>query len=113
MKTEFEQIREQIHEIRNFLGPLDIKLENLDHQISKSRLSFETRAAELESRITMNSSEIALHSEQIRQIQIFLKMPAIAQSAQSVPVKDNRAAAAVHEDKQNPGELPPQKPPTS
>ena len=110
MKTEFEQIREQIHEIRNFLGPLDIKLENLDYQVSKSRLSFETRAAELESRITINSSEIALHSEQIRQIQALLKIPVITQSAS---VKDNRAVAAVHEDKQNPNELPPQKPPTA
>ena len=107
LKTEFEQIREQIHEIRNFLGPLDIKLENLDHQVSKSRLSFETKAAELESRISINSSEIALHSEQIRQIQVLLKIPVVAQS---VPVKDNRVAAPVHEDKQNPGELPPQKP---
>ena len=110
MKTEFEQIREQIHEIRNFLGPLDIKLENLDHQISKSRLSFETRTAELESRMTINSSEIALHSEQIRQIQVLLKIPVLAQS---LPVKENRAAAAVHEDKQSPGELPAQKPPMS
>jgi hypothetical protein len=110
LKTEFEQIREQIHEIRNFLGPLDIKLENLDHQVSKSRLSFETKAAELESRIAINSSEIALHSEQIRQIQILLKMPV---ATQSVSVKENRPVAAVHEDKQNPGELPPQKPPTS
>ena len=112
MKTEFEQIREQIHEIRNFLGPLDIKLENLDHQVSKSRVTFETKAAELESRIAMNSSDIALHSEQIRQIQTFLKMPALAQSASSA---ENRAAAPapVHEDRKNPGELPPQKPPTS
>jgi hypothetical protein len=107
LKTEFEQIREQIHEIRNFLGPLDIKLENLDYQVSKSRQSFETKAAELESRIAMNSSEIALHSEQIRQIQTFLKMPVAIQSASSM---DNRPVAAVREDKQNPGELPPQKP---
>ena len=109
MKTEFEQIREQIHEIRNFLGPLDIKLENLDHQVSKSRLSFETKAAELESKIAMNSQDIAVNSEQIRQIQIFLKMPVAIQSAQSASSAENRAAAPVHEDKQNHGDLPPQK----
>lgn len=109
MKTEFEQIREQIHEIRNFLGPLDIKLENLDHQVSKSRLSFETKAAELESRIAMNASEIALLSEQIRQIQNFLKMPVAAQSIQNASSAENRAAAPVHEDKQHHGDLPPQK----
>ena len=109
MKTEFEQIREQIHEIRNFLGPLDIKLENLDHQVSKSRLSLETKAAELESRIARNSSEIALLSEQIRQIQTLLKMPVVSQSAHSSSTVENRAAAPVHEDKQNPGDIPPQK----
>jgi hypothetical protein len=105
LKTEFEQIREQIHEIRNFLGPLDIKLENLDQQVSKSRQSFETKAAELESRIAMNSSEIALLSEQIRQIQNLLKIPVMARNASS---GENRAAAPVHEDKQNPGDIPPQ-----
>ena len=113
MKTEFEQIRQQIHEIRNFLGPLDIKLENLDHQISKSRLTFETKAAELESRIAINSSEIALHSEQIRQILTFLKLPVAALSAQSASNVENRGAAPVHEDKQNHGEIPPQTPATT
>jgi len=75
LQNDFEQIREQIHEIRNFLGPLDLKLESLDHQISKSRISFELKTTELESRITEHSSELALHSDQIRQIQLFLKMP--------------------------------------
>lgn len=75
MKDQFEQIREQIHEIRNFLGPLDVKLESLDYQITRSRATFELKTAHLESQIAINSSEIARHSEQIRQIQIFLKMP--------------------------------------
>jgi hypothetical protein len=110
LKNDFEQIREQIHEIRNFLSPLDLKLENLDHQITKSRISFESKAAELESRMAIHTSEIAMHTEQIRQIQIFLKMPVIAQS---VPSVENRPAAPVREDKQIPGEIPPQKPPTS
>jgi hypothetical protein len=113
LKTDFDQIREQIHEIRNFLSPLDLKLENLDHQITKSRISFESKAAELESKIAIHTSEIAMHTEQIRQIQIFLKMPIIAQSVQSVPSIENRPAAPVREDKQIPGEIPPQKPPAS
>lgn len=78
MNNDFEQIRVQIHEIRNFLGPLDLKLESLDHQISKSRISFESKATELEAKIIQNSSELARHSEQIRQIQMFLKMPLVA-----------------------------------
>ena len=86
MENQFEQIREQIHEIRNFLGPLDIKLDNLDRQIAKSRFSFETKASELESRIVEQSAELALHAEQIRQIQIFLKMPQVIER----PVREDK-----------------------
>lgn len=75
MQNAFEQIREQIHEIRNFLGPLDLKLEGLDYQITKSRVTFEVKALEMESKIAMHTSQLALHSEQIRQIKMFVKMP--------------------------------------
>ena len=102
MKDHFEQIREQIHEIRNFLGPLDVKLEGLDYQIKRSRATFELKTAELESKIAANSSELAFHSEQIRQIQIFLKIP---------PAAENRPAAPIREDKQNPVGKPPLNPP--
>jgi hypothetical protein len=74
VKDHFEQIREQIHEIRN----------------------------ELETKIASNSSELALHSEQIRQIQIFLKMPQALES---------RPSASLHDDKQNPAAKPPLNPP--
>ena len=102
VKDHFEQIREQIHEIRNFLGPLDVKLEGLDYQIKKSRATFELKTTELETKIAPNSSELALHSEQIRQIQIFLKMPQALES---------RPSASLHDDKQNPAAKPPLNPP--
>jgi hypothetical protein len=73
VKEHFEQIREQIREIRGFPGPLDIKLETLDYQIKRSRATFELKAAGLKSKVAANSTEIAHHTEQIRQIQAFIK----------------------------------------
>lgn len=98
MDNQFDQIRNQIHEIRNFLAPLDLKLDGLDHQISKSRISFEAKTSELESKMTEQSLEIARHSEQIRQIQMFLKM------SQNF---EGHAPAPAHEDKLNPVVNPP------
>jgi hypothetical protein len=100
VNDHFEQIREQIHEIRNFLGPLDVKLEGLDYQIKRSRATFETKTLELETQIAAHTSELALHSEQIRQIQIFLKMPQSVDARPSAPAREN----------QNPAERPSQKP---
>jgi hypothetical protein len=77
VKEQFEQIRDQIHEIRNFLGPLDLKLEGLDYQITRSRLSFELKSLELENQLAQHSTQIDQHSEQIRQIQLLIKMPGI------------------------------------
>jgi hypothetical protein len=93
VNDHFEQIREQIHEIRNFLGPLDVKLEGLDYQIKRSRATFEMKTLELETKIAAHSSEIALHSEQIRLIQTFLKIP---------QNPDGRPSAPTREDIQNP-----------
>ncbi len=101
MNDHFEQIREQIHEIRNFLGPLDVKLEGLDYQIKRSRATFETKTLELETQIAAHSSELGLHAEQIRQIQIFLKMPQSVDTRPSVPTSEN----------QNPAQRSSQKPP--
>jgi hypothetical protein len=75
VKEQFEQIREQIFEIRKFIGPLDTKLENLDNQISRSRIAFEWKTAQLESRIAEHSTLLALHTDQIRDIEVFAKMP--------------------------------------
>ena len=115
MQNAFEEIREQIHEIRNLLGPIDLKLDNLDHIITISRITFESKVSELngkmaatssrlsehEVKISEHSDEIALQSERLRQIELFLKLP---QSA------DKHAAAPVHEDKVKPSVSPSQAP---
>jgi hypothetical protein len=97
MKDQFEQISEQLHDIRNFLFPLDVRLQTLENQIEKSRISFESKVIQLESKVIQQSSELSLHSEQIRQIRLFLKMPET----------ENRPAAPVHQDKLNPSDMPP------
>ena len=43
MKEEIEQIKEQIHDIRNLLGPLDLMLEHLDNQIKKQKVEWECK----------------------------------------------------------------------
>jgi hypothetical protein len=51
MPELFEQIRQQIHEIRNLVGPFDLKLANLDAKITASRTFFEQRTALLETKV--------------------------------------------------------------
>jgi hypothetical protein len=115
MQDAFEEIREQIHEIRNILGPVDIKLDNLDHKITASRITLESKISDLDAKnaanslrlseqaikISEHSDEIALQSERLKRIELFLK---VSQSA------EKSAAAPVREDKANPGAIPPQKP---
>lgn len=115
MQDTFEQIRQQIHEIRNYLGPLDLKLENLDHQITVSRITFESKTTELDAKISVNSQrvaeqgikidlqadELARQSERIKRIELLLKMPQVVEKQVQAPVR---------EDKLNPDILPPQNP---
>ena len=115
MQNAFEEIRDEIHKIRNLLGPIDLKLDNLDHKLTVSRITFESKTSELDNKIVANASrlsdhevkisehsdEIALQSERIRQIELFLKMP---------HGPDKLSAAPVHQDKVNPGVIPPQAP---
>ncbi|HEV2318527.1 MAG TPA: hypothetical protein VGV18_02170, partial [Verrucomicrobiae bacterium] len=59
MQNTFEDIREQIHEIRNMLGPIDIKLDSLDHKITAGRISYEARTSEIETKIATESVRVA------------------------------------------------------
>ncbi len=86
MKDDFEQIREQIHDIRNFIGPLDIKLTTLENHITATRVSFESKALQFESRISecaqkigWHSNELADHSERIKRIEAILKAKGFAE----------------------------------
>ena len=112
MREVFEEIREQIHEIRNLIGPFDLKLSNLDHQITVSRVLFEERTAALETRVSLKLGQqdvkiadiLAGHeqlSERINRLELTLNVP-------EKPGKGKTAPA--HEDKTSPDLLPPQRP---
>jgi hypothetical protein len=112
MQEVFKEIREQIHDIRNLIGPFDLKLSALDHQISATRAFYEEKMAALESRVTSRFDrqdlKIAdlltgqsLLSERIKRLEL-----AFDPLAKSDKVK----TAPVHEDKATPDILPPQKP---
>lgn len=67
MQNVVEDIRRGIEEIRNLLGPINLKLHNLDHKVTESRISFELRTSEFEARIEANAlkiSEQAIKSEE-------------------------------------------------
>jgi uncharacterized coiled-coil protein SlyX len=65
MQNTFEEMREQIHEIRNLLSPINLKLDWLDGKITAGRASFEVRAADLEARIAESSLRIDSQWEKI------------------------------------------------
>lgn len=116
MQNTLEEIRNELHSIRNILGPIDLKLDNLDHKILAGRMSFETRTSELDARIAANalriselavrdedhSEEIAQLSERVKRIEVFLNVPRTV---------DKTAPSPVREDKAVPEILPPQAPP--
>jgi hypothetical protein len=51
MKDAFELIREQIHEIRNIVGPVNLRLANMEHQITSSRIYLQEKTLALESKL--------------------------------------------------------------
>jgi hypothetical protein len=51
MKDAFEQVRQQIHEIRNIIGPVNLKLADMDHQIATSKAYLEEKVLTLESKL--------------------------------------------------------------
>jgi hypothetical protein len=57
MKNEFEEIREQLHEIRNFLGPIEITISNLTAQVKRNKIEMEEKIAELTRRIESQNKE--------------------------------------------------------
>ncbi|HEY1787303.1 MAG TPA: hypothetical protein VGJ73_04070 [Verrucomicrobiae bacterium] len=51
MSDMFEQVRQQIHQIRNLIGPVNLKLADLEYQIIKCKVDFEERTLTLESKL--------------------------------------------------------------
>ncbi|HEX3627389.1 MAG TPA: hypothetical protein VH280_18440 [Verrucomicrobiae bacterium] len=87
MQNAFKEVVEQIKEIRNLLGPIDLKLDKLDDKITAERLSFEAKAADLYSmiadsalkidkqweKISEHSDELAEQSARLNRIESLLK----------------------------------------
>lgn len=51
MADIFEQIRAQIHEVRNIVGPVHLKLTAMEEQITKNRTYLEEKVLALESKL--------------------------------------------------------------
>ena len=110
MQDVFQEIREQIHDIRNLVGPFDLKLSALDHQITASRVFFEEKTAALESRMSLrlDHQDVKIAdiladqkqlSERMNRLELVLELP-----------KKGGKTAPVREDKTSPEILPPQSP---
>ena len=50
MNAEIEEIERQIHDLRNYLGPVELLLADMEAQIMKNRTELERKIAALESR---------------------------------------------------------------
>lgn len=52
MQNEFEQIRRELHDLRNHLSPINATLDFLDFQMKKNKTAHDIQIAALEARIT-------------------------------------------------------------
>src|SRR5215469_13651187 len=68
MTDIFQEIREQIHEIRNAIAPVDLKLANFEHEIEECRTFFEHKAQALEARVFANAFKLEEHGNKISNI---------------------------------------------
>lgn len=115
MRDLFDEIREQIHEIRNLIGPFDLKMANLEHQISANRIAFEARMGVFESKLTANTSQLNEQGltvsrllNEVAQLSERVKLLEFSSKAHQQTGIGN--PAPVREDKQSPAILPPQNP---
>ena len=51
MNADIEEIHRQLHELRNYLGPVELLLANIEAQLQKSNMEFERRITGLELRL--------------------------------------------------------------
>ena len=116
MQEVFDEIRGQIHELRNLIAPFDLRLASLDQNISAARGLFEKRTTAIETKMRVNEirldeqdNKIAdiredyVHlSERVKQLVLALNHPK-PESSMSLPVREDKSAPAI---------LPPQNPAT-
>jgi uncharacterized protein YPO0396 len=101
MSDKFDEIRKQIHEIRNLSAPFGLELANLKEQMAHERALIEEKLAQIEATIFNNSFKIGDLLERVKRIESALKIAQNSELKTPVPV---------HEDKESPVILPPQKP---
>lgn len=51
MNAEIQEIAQQLHELRNYLGPVEMLLMNMESQIKMNKADLDRKIAVLESRI--------------------------------------------------------------
>ena len=51
MNADIEEIHRQLHDLRNYLGPVELLLANMDAQLKKNSMEVEQKMAELELRL--------------------------------------------------------------
>jgi hypothetical protein len=61
MKEPVEEVRKQFHEIRNLLGHLQLKVRDLEEQITEDRAALGQKLEQLESRVMSNSFTLEEH----------------------------------------------------
>jgi hypothetical protein len=118
MQNTFEEIRRQIHEIRNFLAPFDLKLSVLDERIAETRVFFEQKIGQTESATLANSLKIEEQGltimellERVNLMELLLKIPPRPKPVRTgVLPSPSPAPLPAHEDKIKPEILPPQNP---
>lgn len=112
----FKEICDQIHDIRNFLSPLDLKLASLYEQVNEGRALFNSKSSEFETKINATNHRVNEHavridehaaliaeqSERIKRLELLLQKEQHTEITTQAPVR---------EDKLNPAILPPQTPP--
>jgi hypothetical protein len=75
MSDNFEEIRKQIHEIRNLSAPFGLELANLKEQMAQERSLFEEKLAQIESMILNNSFKIGDLLEKVKRMESKSKIP--------------------------------------
>lgn len=89
MQNAIEDICHAITEIRHLLGPIDVKLDKLEHKVTANCASLELKTFELEAKLAVHAlriseqtvkyhehaTQIASLFEQVKWIEGFMKIP--------------------------------------
>lgn len=65
MQDPFEEVRQQIHEIRNLVGPVHLKMTDLETRIVDAKNLLEGKAAALESKMLSTLFRLDRHDAEI------------------------------------------------